>query len=492
MIDSSWYFKWISEQMGKSQVYAQSAFTTAKDYLGNLNAFIAGTIDITPPVISIDPPGSIIIDPIIMTQLPAAPSNSEYPAEPGDAPTFFDHAFPADPSFAFPTVPTVHDITIPGFISNEIAGITATLPIFNDTVPTVGTIDAGGDTVHDSLMQAAKSKLESNILNGGTMLNPVVEADIWNRDQERRAQALQDAIDKIAAQWAKLGWSLPDGLLSGQLAALNIEYMNKDIDRSRDIAVEQAKMEQTGMFKSLELGIGLENIIMDSNNKYAQRVLEASKSTADVTIAIFRERVNRYNAMLAAYKTDVEAFKLRIDAEVSRAQAYETQLKALAMVNQIDETKVKIYTAQIAGISAMVDVYKNQVQAVGMMYEAEKVKIERYKVQVETYTTQVDAITKKYATEVEGFKAFVAGYSASSDSQTKLADLRGRAQIASAEATIKEWEIQLDLVTKNLTVRLEALKALASVSSNVAAGALSANHAGMNASIQGAAQLSYN
>jgi len=126
-----------------------------------------------------------------------------------------------------------------------------------------------------------------------------------------------------------------------------------------------------------------------------------------------------------------------------------------------------------------------------LMYEAEKTKVERFKQQVEAYVAQIDSVTKKYAVEVEGFKAFITGYGASADGQVKLSDLRGRAEIASTEALIKEWEIQADLIQKNLALKLEALKSLASVSSNVAAGALAANHAGMNASIQGQAALSY-
>jgi len=385
----------------------------------------------------------------------------------------------------------VNDIVIPGFVSNDIVGVSASLPIFTSSVPNISGVPDGGDVVEDSLMQAVKSKLERNILDGGTMLDATTEANIFNRDLERREQILRDLKDKITAQWAKLNWSLPDGLLAGMLMAADLEYTNKNLESSRTIAIEQAKLEQSGMFKSLELGISLENIIMDSHNKYAARILESSKATADVTIQIFKARVDQYNSMLAAYKTDVDAFKARIDAEVARATAYESQIKALSLVNQIDETKTKIYVAQITAINSMVEVYKNQVQSVGLMYEAEKTKVERFKQQVEAYVAQIDSVTKKYAVEVEGFKAFISGYSASADGQIKLSDLKGRAEIASAEALIKEWEIQADLIQKNLALKLEALKSLASVSSNVAAGALAANHAGMNASIQGQASLSY-
>jgi undecaprenyl pyrophosphate synthase len=123
------------------------------------------------------------------------------------------------------------------------------------------------------------------------------------------------------------------------------------------------------------------------------------------------------------------------------------------------------------------------------MYEAEKQKIEMYKSKVEAYTAVIKSITEKYATQVEGFKAYLGAWSASSDSQTKLIDIGTRAQIAKVEATIKEWEVQLRLIQENTALKLEALKAVAQTASNLAAGSLSAGHASASASFSGIDQL---
>jgi hypothetical protein len=487
---ATWFSDYVQGVIDSMESYARTTFNTANDYLDDLNAIVVKELIMVPPTIDIPPPGSIELDPVISPLIPVSPADSEFPTSPGDAPSVEDHSFPGEPVFTLPTPPVVNEITIPSFVSNEIAGISAELPTFTDELGAISSLDNGGNAPHDTLLQAVRDKLLSNIQNGGTMLDPTVEDDIWDRDKERNEQALRDAMDKITTQWAKLNWGLPDGLLAGQILAINNEYMNKDLDRSREIAVKQADLEHQGMFKSLEMGISLEKIIMDSYNEYAKRALDASKSTADITISIFKERINKFNALLGAYKTDVEAFKGRIDAEVSRANVYKTQIEGLALINQIDETKVKIYMGQLQGINTMVDIYKNQVQAVATQYEAEKIKVERFKTQVEAYVAQIEGITKKYAVEVDGFKAFISGYSASSDSQTKLLDLKGRAEIAKAEATIKEWEIEQDITQKNLQIKMEALKTMSQVSSNLASGALSALHAGVNGSISGIASFS--
>jgi len=478
----------VSEQIEQIQNYADDAFSLAEKYIDDLNTYIVGTITTTPPVIDIPAATSITVDPSLIGLIPGTPIASAYPVVP-ESPSTSDHNFPDAPTYTLPAAPTLSTIVLPEFIENAIQGPTLTIPAIDFDVPTITQINDGSLTAEDSLVQAAKAKLLSNIVNGGTMISSQVESDIWNRDLERQEQQLQDQIDKITAQWAKLGWSMPDGLLAGSILALNNEYMNKKLDRSREIAVKQAELEQAGMFKSLEIAVQLETVLISNLNDYAKRVFETSKSTADVTIQIFKERINRYNSLLTAFKTDMDAYKVRIEAELERIEIYKVQLSGLQIIAGIDETRVKVYTAQLGAIQTQVEVYKTGVQAVSAMYEAEKQKIEMFKTKVDAYVAQVDAITKKYATQVEGFKSYLSAWTASSDSQTKLIDVGVRAQIAETEATLKEWEVQLRIIQENTSLKLEALKAVAQTASNLAAGALSAGHASANASFSGIDQL---
>lgn len=463
--------------------YASDSFGLAQGYIDDLHNFIVATIDMVPPTITVDTPVSIVIDPNLSEEKPIAPTSSDFPSIPS-SPSVSDFSFPIAPAYSLPTAPSLTDIVVPDFIENTIADVTTSIPTLDFDVPAQPSISDGGDVHQDALMSAALTKLLTNITSGGTMLNATVEDDIWNRDRERSEQALQDAIDKITAQWAKLNFTLPDGLLANQITALQTEYMNKDLDRSRDISIKQAELEQAGMFKSLELAIGLEQVIVGSQNEYAKRVLESSKSTAEITIALFRERVTLYNVQLERFKADVEAYKARIQAEIGRAEVFKTRVMALQTISAIDESKVKVYSAHIAAIEQLVNIYQNEIKAVAVMYEAEKSKIERFKVQVEAYSASIDAVTKKYLAEVEGYKGYIQAWVASSDSQSKFAETNLKAQMVKAEADIKQWEIQMKLVQEETTLKLEALKAVAQTASNVAAGALSAAHASASLSYQ--------
>jgi hypothetical protein len=474
----------LQNQILTIHAYGREQYALAKTHINNLNQIIVQPISTTIPILSINPPAPVIIDPTLVGEIPTAPT--DFPMLP-DAPTTNDFSFPSAPVYAMPTVPILSDIIIPDFIEGNISPLSTQMPVSDITVPALGQIESGGQAPEDELVQAAKAKLTSNILNGGTMLNPVVEADIWNRDRERRQQTLQDMVDKLTSQWAKLGWSVPDGLLAGSMIALNNEYMNKDLDMSREIAIKQAELEQVGMFKSLELANQLEGVLIGSFNEYAKRVYEMSKTTADVTLQIFKADIDLYNSNLQAFKTDVETYKIAIESELARAEVYKARMSGIQVAASVDESRVKVYTAQIGAIAQQVEVFKSTVQSVSLMYEAEKQKVEAYKARVEAYTSAVEGVTKRYLGEVEGFKGFIQAYVASSDSQTKISELGLKSQIAVADATLKSWEVQLNLVTENVKLQLQALDTAAKTTSNLAAGAMAAGHAAV--SLSGAAAL---
>jgi hypothetical protein len=134
----------------------------------------------------------------------------------------------------------------------------------------------------------------------------------------------------------------------------------------------------------------------------------------------------------------------------------------------------------MSAIEQLVKIYQTEVQSVAIMYEAEKQKIDGFKARVEAYTAVVEGITKKYLGEMEGYKSYVTAWAASADAQTKFGDLKLKGEVAELEATLKAWEIQMKIVSENTTTKLEALKTVATTSSNLAAGALSAIHASVS------------
>jgi hypothetical protein len=476
------YSVYTGEAMAFLQGYATQAFTAAQSAIaalggGYTSPTIEGVQDPDQIEISIGQEPTLSLNPPTIKTGPIEPSVESFP-------------MPNKPAYSTPAVPVMHAISIPDFVDISIPGMTATLPTLDFGVPDISTIEAPAST-EDDLYAAIRSKLISNILDGGTMLDSAVENDIWNRDLERHEQALQDIVDKTTSQWAKFGFSLPDGLLAGNLLAINNEYLNKKLDRSREISIKQAEFEHTGLFKSIEMGIGFEKIAMDSMNEFARRRLEAAKANGDILIAVFKERVNLFNSRLELFKSDAVVFKTRTEAEIARAEVYKAKIGALVLVSQIDENQVKVYSAQISAIEQLVNIYNVEVKAVATQYEAEKNKIEVFKSRVVAYAAEVEALMKQYAIGVEGFKSQVQAFASVAEVEIKSADAKTRVAIGKYEADIKKMEAQARLDENSAAVRMDGLKAAAQAASNLAAGALSAIHAQVSDSYQNQVSHTY-
>lgn len=487
--------------------YADETFVLASSAIANLSTLIDEQLtNITAPELNeVDVAQSFDIDPSIQQIYNGVENaidalNVDNIEVPTTIPVFTEHDMPVHPGYVLPTIPTLTDISIPDFEEEIAASLSSVLPVMDFIVPDISSqvneALAQGSIAPQlsdlNLAEVVESKLVSNIQNGGTMLNQDVEADIWARDLERNEQQLADSIDKATSQWAKFGFSLPDGALADQLLAINNEYMNRRIDRSREIAIKQAELEQQGVFKSLELGTQFITMWFGVVEAYRQRTISSAKITADTLLELYKTRVLKINTELELFKVDLEQWKTAINRELARVQVYKTRIEALGIVAGIDETKVKLYAAQVQGLSELVKVWNTEIQAVATMYEAEKSKVEVFRSQVQAYATQVEAIARKQTVAVESLKAYVTGWSASADAKVKLVEAKTRVDVARWQIVEKEWEVELSTKERELSIRLEALKTAASASSNIAAGALSAAHASASASFGASTSTSYN
>ena len=169
----------------------------------------------------------------------------------------------------------------------------------------------------DEVDRAIHDKLVHDIVSGGPAIPEAVENAIVERDHERSLLIHQDALDSLSAEWAKRGFSLPNGMLSAVLSQAVIEYNNKRLDTSRDV-----------MIKSFELG--------DANTKFAvqqgllwignrietyKAKLQAEISRIDAIIKVYLGKVQVFQGKAMVYNTLTEVQVRRFDAELKVALA---------------------------------------------------------------------------------------------------------------------------------------------------------------------------
>jgi hypothetical protein len=173
-----------------------------------------------------------------------------------------------------------------------------------------------------ALVAGIQTRLQSDLANGVTGIDPARENDIWMRDQERERIMTDAAKEKIAAEWSKRCFDLPDGVLVAQLTQAEIDYRNKFLDRSREIAVKQAEL----AFQNTHFII---KSILEMNQLLIMAVTEGNKIT-----------ISKYQFDLEAYKTQVQAAISTVDEAVKAYEAsgsvYRAKAEAQASIANVD------------------------------------------------------------------------------------------------------------------------------------------------------------
>lgn len=206
-----------------------------------------------------------------------------------------------------------------------------------------------------TLLDDATTWLRDKINNGGTGLATSVETDIWNRSYERDLLAYKDAVDIELGRWAQRGWSIPNDVIAARIEELDEKFFMSRTDKSRDIAIEQAKLSQNNTQFSITNALVRENMMVQHHNHLYDRALAAAKAIVDAGVSVLNAMISRYNARLEAYKTKAVTFteieKAKISYHVARINKYRTEIEAnVARITGL----TNIYSADVSAYSAKI------------------------------------------------------------------------------------------------------------------------------------------
>jgi len=386
------------------------------------------------------------------------------------------------PDIETPTLGELLAIVLPEVPTVSFPGISLTPPVYTITPPIAWDFTISDILIMDEpFIQATIDRLTSNIKNGGTGLSETVETAIFQRDLERNEQQVEDALDKIRAMWAKTGFSLPDGQLAASLSDVQKEYMNKMLDRSREISIKQADLEQTNLFKSMEMSIVLFDKLVDLLVRYEELSLKVQEDIAKFANEYIELQIKTYMSMIEVYKAKAQTYEVMVRGELAKVEVYKAQIEGQKLIGEVNTQTVQIYSEQIRAATLLIERYKMEIQAMVSLVEVEKAKIEANKTQFDAWATKQQVLISRFNGQVQLFKSqsdvnvAVAGVRASQAEQAI------RAGIASAELSVKSFEVAERSMNFKAQVTMEAARGVAQASASLAAGAMAAMsaHAGM-------------
>lgn len=299
-----------------------------------------------------------------------------------------------------------------------------------------------------------------------------------------------DSMQNRALEAEKVTVELAIELYKARVSQFQIELDTYKAAASVFETEVKAELTRIEIYKTEVQAQGLINDINDSSVKLYVAQLEGVKTTVDIyrsEIDAVNSRIQSEALKLDLFKSEVQAYGLQVSAKRDEFGIYAEQVKA-------ELTKVTVFEAQASAFAARIQAYSTQVGAEAAKVDA---RVESSKAHTQGYLATVDGLIKQaQANQVQVqsavdifkgqstvFTAKVGAEEARVSAESKLYDLAVREATAQAEISIKNAEIALINADNISKLQLEAIKAGATVSSQLAASSLSALNIG--ASISG-------
>jgi len=242
--------------------------------------------------------------------------------------------------------PTRPDVDIPPF-SNPDEDLSADFNSAYDNAvgefgPDFATAFAAFLTTHYpsfSGLAAVETWLIDVIENGGTGMNEAVENAIWQRARERESLEASRQKATVTNSWAARGFSFPPGMLAAQIATIDQDVANKVSTHSRDVAIEQAKIEIETVRFAIQQGAALRKSLMDAALDYMRAhmrpwelAIEKAKALVDSKRQLWQSSAAYYNALIDAERLQLQYDELRMTRGIEAGKLYVNQI--VSMVEQ--------------------------------------------------------------------------------------------------------------------------------------------------------------
>lgn len=401
----------------------------------------AGMVDVTIDDFSVNPP-SMDFGQLPELTIGAAPT----------LPQVRDVAIPDAPDVALPDAPTFLTLQTHSF-----GGVDLHEDWLDklDDIPTLSILQPApfnyrpGARYASQLLENLKAQINARI-QGGTGLAPAVEQALWDRARDRETTVALAREQEVKRSAEALGFPLPSGVMVGMLADARREYHDKLSGLSRDIAIQQAELEQKNVQASLQMALQLESTLLEDAYKLEMLAFEAAKVAADNAIAAHNAGLEHFKALLDGYRAYAGAYETVVRAELNKVEVFKALLAAEQVKADINKSLVDRYKAEIEGRMAAVEIYKARVGAAQTLVELERSRIQAGGEQVRAFVATVNAETAKAdlykarvgaeAAKQDAYRTQVQAYGAKVGAQAEKA----RVEVAKFQARVQakglEWD----------------------------------------------------
>lgn len=314
-----------------------------------------------------------------------------------------DLLYPTVAERDLPDVPTLRDLTLPDapdLVQVEFDGI---LPGILDDAPDVS-FSFTEPGYQSDLLDQLKTKLLALTSDLTIGLGDEVVQQLWDQNRDRTEQEAQRGVTNITRRWSASGWDQPGGDLVEAIAEQEQNVININVTDSRMVAIEEARLKQANFQFAITSAIGLETTLINWHNQIAQRAFEAAKFSIEAAVQVYGMLVSQYNARVQAYLAQAEVFKARIQAQLAEVEKFKAQIDAQRLIGELNQQDVAIYREQVQAVDIIYGLYVKELEGTKVQLEERRVDIDKLAEQVKLYGEEAKAHAleyDKYKTEVE-------------------------------------------------------------------------------------------
>lgn len=225
--------------------------------------------------------------------------------------------------------------------------------------------------------------------------------------------------------------------------------------------------------------------LLSDLNRLDVEIYKAQLDGVMTRVNVYKTQVDAANSRLQGELAKIEVFKTKVQAYATEVGAYETEWKAYGQAVQGELGKVEIYKAVSQAFAARVDAYKTGVEAEkakkGFDLDVQKLRFEAWMQEMEFFKTRlsaevarIESETKVYAAKTGLFSAEVQSESAFSEVAAKEAGLRLQKLQIDAQVEMEQARLALQEALETSRIAVQAMGEIGRVSSQLAAGTLSA------------------
>ena len=323
-----------------------------------------------------------------------------YPEAPAPArPTKPSLTNPTAPTFQQPTKPAMLPINVPSYVFGQIPSFDGAIP--EATAPTL--------TVNPQvkLSEYNPAELQQRIAQLSMATMPPEFEDLCHAMTEEMVGAVDKetakATDAAFTVWAAQNFSLPPGMLVGQInEAQSAGAMKIRAEKAR-LNNELFKTTFENYKAAMQTGLAMEKHLVDLELEEARQLLEIEKVKVRAQVELFNATVSLFNLQQQARQTYVTTHTAELEARIREASILKLQVDGAVAKTAQNEVLIGMYAADAQLQNAAADVYKSAVRASMRDIEVYKAGLEYHKSTAEIDSANITA----YREAVKSYAGYV-------------------------------------------------------------------------------------